>query len=260
MTRGSDGLRRERVVGLARLDLGRFDVGRFDVGQVDGRPGKRLIPISGWLITTDSGRHLLFDTGFPPAYATDPRAMAEADGLDGFGQLVDYRPQHTITGALALHNLTPADISHVLLSHSHIDHVGGLPLFTDAEVILSARERSEPRPSYFGAARPMAWPQARYRLLAKTTGICQGLRMIATPGHTAGHMSALVTVSGQPVLLAADAINRHSEPAEGYPDAADPVQAARSGSGLLRLAQRLGAMLIPGHQPVGTDPVRDRWP
>lgn len=44
-------LRRERVAGLARLDLGRFDVG----------PGTRLIPVSGWLITTDSGRRLLFD-------------------------------------------------------------------------------------------------------------------------------------------------------------------------------------------------------
>lgn len=96
MTSRPDALRRERVVGLVRLELGRFDVGRFD-----GSPGKRLIPISGWLISTDSGRHLLFDTGFPPAYATDPRARAEADGLDGFGQLVDYGPQHSITGALA---------------------------------------------------------------------------------------------------------------------------------------------------------------
>jgi N-acyl homoserine lactone hydrolase len=233
-------LRRDCVTGLDRLDLGRFDVG----------PGKRLIPISGWLITTQAGRRLLLDTGLPPAYAQNERAMALADGLDGFGRLVDFAPQHTILGALASRGLTASDISHVLLSHSHIDHVGGLACFADATVIMSAVERTLPRPLYFGAARPMAWPDARYLLLTRSTQICTGLRMIATPGHTPGHMSALVTWQGTAVVLAIDAINRHSEPAEGYPDAMDPATAARSGQMLYRMARRHGATLIPGHDPI----------
>ncbi len=240
MTSRSDSLRREQVASLQHLDLGRFDVG----------PGKRLIPISGWLITTDSGRRILLDTGFPPAYAQDERGMALADGLDAFGRLVNFGPRHTILGALSGLGVAARDISHVLLSHSHIDHVGGLPCFPDAEIILSATEHALPRPLYFGRAQPMVWPDARYRPLGRTTQICHGLRMLATPGHTAGHMSCLVSLPGETVVLAIDAINRHSEPAEGYPDATDPATAAVSGRRLQTLARRHRATLVPGHEPL----------
>lgn len=233
-------LSRDHVTGFDRLDLGTFDVG----------PGKRLIPISAWLITTAMGRRLLLDTGFPPAYATDERATALADGLDSFGRLVNFAPRHTILGALAIHGLGAGDISHLLLSHSHIDHVGGIDLFPQARIVMSAAERALPRPLYFGAAQRMTWPQADYRLLTRTTRLCQGLTMIATPGHTPGHMSVLVRTATRAAVLAVDAINRLSEPAEGYPDAMDPATAARSGQKLIRLARRLGAELIPGHEPL----------
>jgi N-acyl homoserine lactone hydrolase len=221
------------------LDLGRFDVG----------PGKRRILIPGFLLTTAAERHLLFDTGFPPAYAEDERAMALADGLDRFGRLVGYGPVQTIQGALAAKGLAPADISHVILSHSHIDHVGGLPLFANAEILLTVTERAEPRPLYFGTARPIAWPKARYRRITRATEVCGGLRLIPTPGHTPGHLSALVKLPRQALVLAADAINRASEPGEGFPDAMDPAAAALSAEKLMRLARREGAQVIFGHDP-----------
>jgi N-acyl homoserine lactone hydrolase len=232
-------LRRERLVRVDLLDLGHFDVG----------PGKRRILIPGFLLTTDTGRRILFDTGFPPAYASDERAQAKADGLDRFGRLIGYGLTQTIPGALALHGLSPADITHVILSHGHIDHVGGLPLFAHAEIILTATERAAPRPLYFGTARPIAWPEARYRLITRATEVCTGLRLIPTPGHTPGHLSALVKLPGTSLLLAVDAINRASEPAEGFPDAMDPVPAATSAAQLLRLAHRHGAQMIYGHDP-----------
>ncbi len=233
-------LTQDHVTALDHLNLGRFDVG----------PGRRLIPISAWLITTAQGRHLLIDTGFPAAYAADERAAARADGLDSFGRLVDFTQQHTILGALALRDLTAADIGHVILSHTHIDHIGGLADFPDAEIIVHAAERALPRPLYFGPSGRMDWPDARYRTLTGTTDICGGLQMIATPGHSPGHMSALVTVGGVVTVLAIDAINRFSEPDEGYPDAADPVMAAQSGAHLMDLASLHGAALIPGHEPL----------
>lgn len=232
-------LRSETLTSVRALDLGQFDVG----------PGKRRIAIPGFLLTTDAGRLILFDTGFPAAYATDERAAATADGLDRFGRLIDFRAEQTITGALALLGLTPADIGHLILSHSHIDHVGGLPLFAHAEIILTAREREEPAPLYFGTGRPIPWPDARYRLIRRATQLCHGLRLIPTPGHTPGHLSALATLPGGHVLLAADAINRASEPEEGFPDAMDPGTAARSATRLMRLARQTGAEMIYGHDP-----------
>jgi N-acyl homoserine lactone hydrolase len=230
-----------KITRLTILDLGLFEV----------RGGERIIGIPAYLLETDAGARILFDTGFPPAYATDPD-IATRDGLPTFGRLIDFRFDQTAEGALALLGLRPTDIYLVILSHGHIDHVGSLAVFTHAPILMTRAERADPRPRYFGATRPMGWPDARYILIDTDTPVCDGLTLIPTPGHTPGHLSALLHLpeTGQ-VILAADAINRASEPAEGFADALDPAAAKASADRLLALAPK--AFLIFGHDPA-------QWP
>lgn len=225
----------------------------LDLGLFEVRGGARVIGIPAFLLETTSGQRILFDTGFPPAYATDPD-IAARDGLPGFGRLVDFSPRQTAEGALALLGLEPGDIDLVILSHGHIDHVGSLPLFAHAPIVMTAIERADPKPSYFSAARPMDWPEARYHLIDTDTLVCDGLLLIPTPGHTSGHLSALVTLpDGRGVILAADAINRISEPDEGFTDAIDPAAAMASFHRLTEIAVQTGARMIYGHEPT-------QWP
>lgn len=227
-----------RIAQLFVLDFGTFDVG----------PGKRTIGIPGFLLTTDQGARILVDTGFDPAYARDYEATDARDKLSGFGRLINFSHHQTAAGQLALLGLTPADITHVILTHGHIDHVGSLPLFS-CPIILTAAERALPRPVYWGDVRPIDWPPAPYTLITGETDLAQGLRAIPTPGHTPGHLSVLVTLPHTTLILAGDAINRKSEPAEGFPDAADSAAAALSAARLFALQAELGATMIYGHDP-----------
>jgi N-acyl homoserine lactone hydrolase len=243
MTPAKD-LSSQRLIRLTVLDFGLFDVG----------PGHRLIGIPGFLLETEDGQgesaKILFDTGFPPEYLTDFEATAARDGLDRFGTFVAFGPENTAEGQLAVLGLTPADITHVILSHGHIDHVGSLPLFAHAQIILTEVERADPKPCYFFDVQPIDWPKARYRTIKGEQMLCDGVTLIPTPGHTAGHLSALLALpDGRQVILAADAINRISEADEGFADAKDPARALESYHLLMARAKASGATVIYGHEP-----------
>lgn len=239
-----EGMLRGRPVSLAVLDYGLFQV------HANGR----IIGIVGFLIRTDRDEVVLVDTGFPAAYAQDAEAASLADGLGSFGVVLDLTERHLPQHQLGLLGLTPADVDLQILTHSHIDHVGGIAGFPQAPILIAAADRAEPRPLYFGKVRPMDWPDRSYLQIDGDVDLGPGLRVLLAPGHVPGQLSLLVDLPETgPVLLTGDAISRPAEIDERFDTAHDPHAARESAARLMALAEARGAFVIYGHSP-------EQWP
>ena len=205
----------------------------------------RVIGIPGFVIQTQNGKNILLDSGFPSKYANCEQASLE-DDLGSFGHLIDFGTRNLVSGQLALLGLTLAEIDLFVLSHGDIDHIGALPEFAGREIVLGAAERAMPRPRYFADHQPIAWPEARYRLIETDTLLMPGLEVLFTPGHSPGHLSIMLELPKTgPVLLTCDAISR---PAELY-DSSLGAQALFQAARLMRLAHDRAALVIYGHDP-----------
>ncbi|MGR3783957.1 MAG: MBL fold metallo-hydrolase [Albimonas sp.] len=124
---------------------------------------------------------------------------------------------------LAQAGIDPRDVTRVILTHAHPDHIGGVIqpdgslLFPHADHHIGRVERDfwcDPRfdrhrpAALHGfartAARALAAVEDRLHLHASGDEVLPGLRLLATPGHTPGHMS--VELDGpEPLLLVGDA-------------------------------------------------------
>lgn len=132
--------------------------------------------------------------------------LRSRDGLIGFDAGMKPEKVHEELGRL---KLEAGEVKHIIFTHSDRDHVGGLPAFPAARVLLPRDEvamidRTTPRFFGFIYNKPFA---DTYETLSDGQELTIGersIRCIATPGHTAGHMSYLIDGS---ILIVGDTLN-----------------------------------------------------
>lgn len=240
----SAGYLKGKPISLMILDYGLFKV------HANGR----IIGICGFLLRTDQDETVLIDTGFPKHYADDPAAASAKDGLESFGEVLHLTHTNLPAGQLSLAGISLSDVDLFILTHSHIDHVGGISDLPDIPILLAAAERNLPRPLYFGNRQPMDWPNRTYLTIDDDCDIGPGFRALFSPGHAPGQLAFMVDLPETgAVLLTSDAISRPAEVHERFDTAPDPEQACISAARLLALATACNAFVIYGHCP-------DQWP
>ena len=229
---------------LAVLDYGLFEV----------HAGPRTIGICGFVVETDADEVVLIDTGFPPKYAKDAEAATAEDDLGRFGRVLSVTADNLPGPQLAKLGLTKADVTLMIQSHTHIDHVGDMAGYPQAPILIAAAERALPRPLYWSGKQALEWPEAEYRLVTEDCQIGPGFEVLLCPGHAPGQLAFMVRLPQTGwVLLTSDAISRASEIDEKFAGSWDEAQAIFHGDRLMALAKEREALVIYGHDP-------DQWP
>jgi len=158
------------------------------------------------------------------------------------------------------------DVKRVVLTHLHMDHDGGLAHFPHSEILVAPGELRAAS-GWVGRMRgylPNRWPSwfdpLPLHLAAEPFGPFISSRRlteagdvvaVATPGHTADHLSVLVQESDATVFLAGDASYDEQLMLAGRVDgvSADEHVARATLDAITRLTQARPTVYLPTHDP-----------
>jgi N-acyl homoserine lactone hydrolase len=149
----------------------------------------------------------------------------------------------------------------IVNTHLHFDHCGqndslpGVPVWVRADEVEAARTEGYTVPEW------ATIPPERLRLAADGEEIASGVRLVATPGHTPGHQSVVVTDrDGNYHIVAGQCCHSGKEWAAGAPAATDMYDPGLVRAGidsLERLLELAPVAVFFSHDP---DPYRTPRP
>ncbi|MEV4344714.1 MBL fold metallo-hydrolase [Actinoplanes sp. NPDC049596] len=235
--------------------------------------GTYEIRLGAHLVRGPAGTFLI-DAGAGELTLPFPAELAEANGL------TDPPPHLARAGdlpaALAAAGVAAADITAVLITHLHLDHVGwlmkdGVPFFPNATVHYGA----EDWPLLVDGV-PEGDPTRAIMLAAEKAGILRtyepgggevlpGVRVLPVPGHTPGHAVIELASGGRKLWFTGDLIELPGQLTDRdihFMTDVDREQAAAARAELFARAQAEGIVIAPAHL---SDPAfrvitaDDRW-
>ena len=224
-----------------------------------GRDEQIELPVACMLLR-HSGGNVLFDTGCHPQTATDP--TARWGGMAKFMHVL-HGAQDNPIAELGRLGLTADDVDVVVCSHLHPDHCGCNVFFRRASILCHRAELAAANAANAEARGYIAaeWQQNdRIEPLDGEHDLFDDGRIVLlpTPGHTAGSMSALVSLdhSGR-FLLASDTVSvRASLDGDYAPRNTLDAEALHRSFAEIRRIEAAGATVICGHDAAQWDTLR----
>jgi glyoxylase-like metal-dependent hydrolase (beta-lactamase superfamily II) len=213
-----------------------------------------------WVVRDESGGSggngvTLVDTGFAPG-AGDRRGRTHhttpAEALPGLG-------------------IDPADVSTIVITHAHWDHIGNIGQFPHAQLVLTEAEYDfwtspmAARAHFAAHSEPdeiallrQARKNDRVTLFNRQLTLAPGVELVEVGGHTPGQLIVAVTTpEASTVVLASDALHFYAEAERDRPFAivADLPAMYRAYDLLNDWAGQQATYLVAGHDPL----VRQRF-
>jgi glyoxylase-like metal-dependent hydrolase (beta-lactamase superfamily II) len=191
---------------------------------------------------------ILVDTGFDR-----PEAAKR-----GFELIQDVR------AALTPFGIAPEDVTHLILTHLHFDHAGGLHLFPNAQVYLQSAEMAYatgPCMCHDALRAPFTGAHVCEAVTRLYSGkltffqddgeVAEGVTVHCIGGHSRGLQAVRVRTEAGWLVLASDATHFYENIRTGkpFPLVVDVEDMLRGFGTLRRLASKPG-LIIPGHDPL----------
>lgn len=194
---------------------------------------------------------IMIDTGFDKAWVERKLPFEKPEQSE----------EQTISAQLAKIGVRPEEIDVVVNSHLHFDHCSNNKLFPQAKFVFS---KSELRHAFV----PDPWERLGYdpelvvmpgmktellELGDYEYEVASGVSLILTPGHSSGHLSAIVRPGGgeQPMVFPIDvAYTRHNlEDKVLMGLHSDPEDLLRSMVKIENIAKKIGGKIFYSHDP-----------
>lgn len=171
--------------------------------------------------------------------------------LDGGG----YGLRRPLVAALAERGVTPGEVTDLLVSHLHHDHVVNWPMFRQARIAVGRTEMAWALGVAWGetavpehAVEALSrWPTLH--MVDEGDEVLPGVTAHLAPGHTPGHLIFVLQGDGQDCVLLQDAVKNRVELTTRRTDMTyDPAVSRATIDMVWQLCRsRPGCLLIPGH-------------
>jgi glyoxylase-like metal-dependent hydrolase (beta-lactamase superfamily II) len=222
------------------------------------------LPILAWLIEHPEGL-IAVDTG-ETARASEPGYFPRWHPYFRFAIRERVRPEDEIGPGLTSLGFSPRDVRWVILTHLHTDHAGGLEHFPDSEILVCRSEYENAR-GFGGQLRGFLsnqWPEwfspRLFELAPQPFGPflesypvteAGDVTVVATRGHTPGHVSVVLDEGDASVLFAGDASYTQELMLEGAVDGVAPDErlARDTIERVRQFTRERPVVYLPSHDP-----------
>ena len=254
--------------GFFRMALGRYTVTAVYDGYIElnsklfkGRPPAQI-------------SRLLRQARQPGTITTPVNAFVLDDGsqvilIDAGGSAALSSSMGKLTSSLKMSGYDPKDISVVLLTHLHPDHIGALAqngemVFSNAQVFAPVAEASHwlgadrnggEMPFYQGASVALAPYQkaGQFHTFAPNSTPIPGVQALSIPGHTPGHSGFRVRSGGESLVFWGDIVHnlalQFADPQISVDFDLDMSKARQARAKALQDATRTGEWVAGAHMP-----------
>ena len=165
--------------------------------------------------------------------------------------------------ALAQIGVDAAEVSQLIVTHAHYDHIGNLLSFPAARIVIANREFAfwasplSRKPLFMASAEEadldalrQLGEASRVDFISGRASIAPGIEVVEIGGHTPGQLAVIVSTARGETVIASDALHYYEEMTHDRPFAhVTDVPAMYAGFAWLREQETAGRDIVAGHDP-----------